>query len=230
MVGSQLSRPEGPPMVEGWSVSEPRDDMACDFNPWFEYLREVKRRARESLEAGDDPATIRRVIRERIDDGGRCRPGPILDRLRAVAALALDTVLPPEDRPAGARPGGTPPPPGRGDFSGASPVAWIVTRPAAAAMFVLVRPLTDVPAGAVILASSPCPLRSRPPRGALVGPAPKRAGRRDAAAKPHRRDAASAAFRDARLPAVPRSETGGAGTACQAVLVELPDHACLTAA
>jgi hypothetical protein len=78
----------------------PRDDEACGFNPWFEYLREVKAQARRRLVAGEDPTAIRRGFRDRIGEGEGERPGPILGRLREVANLALDAVLPPDDRPA----------------------------------------------------------------------------------------------------------------------------------
>jgi hypothetical protein len=82
------------------------DDIACNFNPFFLYIREVKRRALASLEAGEEPSAIRRSIRGRIGAGERDRPGPTLDRLRAVATLGLDAVLPPDDRSAEVAPGG----------------------------------------------------------------------------------------------------------------------------
>jgi hypothetical protein len=78
-------------------MCEGRDDEACGFNPWFAYLREVKAQAWGRLEAGEDPEEIRRGFLDRIGGGWRGGPAPMLDRLRAVAALALDAVLPASD-------------------------------------------------------------------------------------------------------------------------------------
>jgi hypothetical protein len=83
-----------------------RDDEACGFNPWFEYLREIKAQAWGRLAAGEDPAAIRRGFAERIGRADRGPHGPTLDRLRAVAALALDSVLPPDEGAALDHPGG----------------------------------------------------------------------------------------------------------------------------